>query len=79
MINYIKESQLILNQEQLNNRHHQILSNHQELEKKYFKRDIYNQQLNNYQPLQIKKSEYNFEKKRLLVISRLQAANLCKS
>ena len=79
MINHIKQSQLIINQEQLNNRHHQILSYHQELENKYFQYDAYNHQSKIPQPLQIKKSEYNLEEKRLLVISRLQAANLCKS
>ncbi|MEL6456744.1 MAG: glycosyltransferase family 2 protein [Cyanobacteria bacterium J06621_15] len=79
MINHIKQSQLIINQEQLNHRHCQILSNHQELEKKYFQHNIDNQQLKIYQPLQIQKSGYNLEEKRLLFISRLQAANLCKN
>ncbi|MDY6899718.1 MAG: glycosyltransferase family 2 protein [Cyanobacteriota bacterium] len=79
MIDYMKSSQLIINQEQLNHRHYQILSHHQELETKYFQRDTNNQQPQILQPLQIKKSEYNLEEKRLLVISRLQAANLCKS
>ena len=79
MINHIKQSQLIINQEQLNHRHCQILSNHQELEKKYFQHNIDNQQLKISQPLQIKKSGYNLEEKRLLFISRLQAANLCKN
>ena len=36
MISYTKRSQLGLNQEQLNNRHSQILANHKELENKYF-------------------------------------------
>lgn len=79
MINHIKQFQLITNQEQLNHRHSQILSNHQELEKKYFQNHIYNQQPQISQPLKIKKSEYNLEEKRLLFISRLQAANLCES
>ena len=79
MINHIKQSQLIINQEQLNHRHNQILIYHQELENKYFQYDEYNQQPKVSQPLQIKKSEYNLEEKRLLVISRLQAANLCQS
>ena len=34
MINHIKQSQLIINQEQLNHRHNQILIYHQELENK---------------------------------------------
>ncbi|BAY81019.1 family 2 glycosyl transferase [Calothrix parasitica NIES-267] len=79
MINHIKQSQLIINQEQLNHRHHQILSYHQELENKYFQYDRYNYQNLIPQPLQIKNSEYSLEEKRLLVISRLQAANLCKA
>ncbi|MCJ8280172.1 MAG: glycosyltransferase family 2 protein [Rivularia sp. ALOHA_DT_140] len=74
-----KQSQLIINQEQLNHRHSHILANHQELEKKYFQQNIYNQQLEFSEPLQIKKSDYSLEEKRLLVISRLQAANICKS
>ena len=66
MINHIKQSQLIINQEQLNHRHNQILIYHQELENKYFQYDEYNQQPKVSQPLQIKKSEYNLEEKRLL-------------
>jgi len=79
MISYAKQSQLIINQEKLNNRHYQILDNHQELEKKYFQQNIYNQQPSISKALQIKSLDYNLEEKRLLVISRLQAANLCKS
>ena len=79
MINHAKQSQLVINQEQLNHRHSQILANHQELEKKYFQQDIYNQNKPISQPLRIKQSDYTLEEKRLLVISRSQAANLCKS
>ena len=79
MISYAKQSQLTINQEKLNHRHYQILDNHQELEKKYFQQNIHNQNIEFSQPLQIKKSNYNLEEKRLLFISRLQAANLCKS
>ncbi|MEA5594381.1 glycosyltransferase family 2 protein [Rivularia sp. UHCC 0363] len=78
MINHLKQSQLVLNQEQLNYRHSQILANHKELETKYFQQEI-NQQHTFSQPLQIKQSDYNLEEKRLLVISRLQSANLCKA
>ncbi|MGB3757658.1 MAG: hypothetical protein WBA07_14975 [Rivularia sp. (in: cyanobacteria)] len=79
MISHAKQSQLVINQQQLNHRHSQILANHQELEKKYFKQDVYNLKKQIPQPLRIKKSDYNLEEKRLLVISRSQAANLCKS
>ena len=78
MISHEKKIQLVLNQEILNHRHSQILTNHHELEKKYFQQKS-DRQLPLSQPLQIKKSNYNLEEKRLLVISRLQAANLCKS
>jgi glycosyltransferase involved in cell wall biosynthesis len=79
MISHAKQSQLVINQQQLNNRHSQILANHQELEKKYFKQDVFNLKKQVSQPLRIKKSDFNLEEKRLLVIARSQAANLCKS
>lgn len=79
MISHAKQSQLVINQEKLNHLHSQLLANHQQLEKKYFKQDISNQQKNISQPLRIKTSDYNLEEKRLLVIARSQAANLCKS
>ncbi len=79
MISEAKQSQLVINQTKLNHRHSQILANHQELEKKYFQQDIYHRNKPISQPLQIKKSDYTLEEKRLLVIARSQAANLCKS
>ena len=78
MVNHDKQSQLVLNQEKLNNRHFKILANHQELEKKYFYKDT-NPKPQLPQPLQIKKSNYNLEEKRLLVISRLEATNFFKN
>ncbi|NJO30046.1 MAG: glycosyltransferase family 2 protein [Richelia sp. SL_2_1] len=78
MINYEKQSQLLSIQEELNFRHSQILANHKELEHKFFQQETY-QQLTFSQPLRIKTSDYNLEEKRLLFISRLQAANLCKN
>lgn len=78
MISHVKQSQLVLNQEKLNHRHSRILANHKELEQKYFQQEV-NQQVSLSQPLKIKKSDYNLEEKRLLVLSRLQAANLCKT
>ncbi|MEB3217346.1 MAG: glycosyltransferase family 2 protein [Nostocales cyanobacterium 94392] len=78
MINYEKQSQLLSIQEELNSRHTQILISHQELEEKYFQQEI-NQQVTLSQPLRIKTSDSNLEEKRLLFISRLQAANLCKT
>jgi|GEM_PF-1547857 len=78
MINYEKQSQLLSIQEELNYRHAQILANQKELEHKYFQQETY-QQLRLSQPLRIKISDYNLEEKRLLFISRLQAANLCKN
>ena len=77
MIEQQKQSQLLSVQEQLNNRHSQILSNHKELELRYFKQEV-NSQIKPVQALKIKNSNYSLEEKRLLVISRLQAANLCK-
>ena len=77
MIEQQKQSQLLSVQEQLNNRHSQILSNHKELELRYFKQEV-NSQTKPVQALKIKSSNYSLEEKRLLVISRLQAANLCK-
>ena len=79
MISHDTQSQLVINQEKLNHRHYQILANHQELENKYFKRDENIIKTDISQPLRIKKSDYNLEEKRLLVIGRSQAANLCKS
>ncbi len=78
MISHEKTTQLVLNQQTLDHRHSQILANHQNLEKKYFQQEI-EPQVPLSQPLRIKKSDYNLEEKRLLVISRLQAANICKS
>lgn len=79
MISHDRQSQLVINQEKLNHRHHQILANHQELEDKYFKQDVNILKKQIAQPLRIKKYDYNLEEKRLLVIGRSQAANLCKS
>jgi glycosyltransferase involved in cell wall biosynthesis len=78
MISHEQKLKLFSIQEQLNHRHSQILANHNELEKKFFQQET-NQQVTLSQPLQIKKSDYNLEEKRLLFLSRLQAANLCKS
>ncbi len=78
MISYEKQSQLTLTQEKLNHRHSQILASHKELEKKHFQQEI-NQQVVTSQPLKLKTSDYNLEEKRLLFISRLQAANFCKT
>ncbi len=78
MISHDTQSQLVINQEKLDRRHSQILANHQELEKKYFKQDVHHLKKEISQPLQIKSSDYNLEEKRLLFIARLQAANLCK-
>ena len=55
MISHAKQSQLVINQQQLNHRHSQILANHQELEKKYFPQDIYNRNKPISQPLQNQK------------------------
>ncbi|WP_414622710.1 glycosyltransferase family 2 protein [Calothrix sp. CCY 0018] len=79
MISHVKQSQLVINQEELNHRHSQILANHQELEEKYFKQNVHSFKKQISQPLRIKRSDYNLEEKRLLVIARSQAANLCKS
>ena len=75
MISHDTQSQLVINQEKLNHRHYQILANHQELENKYFKQDENIIKTDIPQPLRIKKSDYNLEEKRLLVIARSQAAN----
>ena len=79
MINYEKQSELLSIQKELNSRHAQILISHQELEQKYFQQETNQQQITLSQPLRIKRSNYNLEEKRLLFISRLQAANLCKN
>lgn len=79
MISHAKQSQLVVNQKELNNRHSQILANHQELEEKYFKQNVHSFKKQISQPLRIKRSDYNLEEKRLLVIARSQAANLCKN
>lgn len=78
MLSHDKQSQLVLNQEKLNYRHSQILANHKELENKYFHQEI-NKQASFSKPLKIKTSDLNLEEKRLLFISRLEAANTCKS
>ncbi|MEO1427504.1 MAG: glycosyltransferase family A protein [Cyanobacteria bacterium J06633_8] len=78
MISHLTRTQLTLNQEKLNHRHSQILANHKDLEKKYFQQ-VVDEQLAFYKPLQINKSDWNLEEKRLLFISRLQAANTYKS
>ncbi|MEM9922229.1 MAG: glycosyltransferase family A protein [Cyanobacteria bacterium P01_D01_bin.50] len=78
MISYTKRSQLIFNQEKLNYHHSQILANHKELENKYFPQS-YEQESIIFQPLKIKTSDYTLEEKRLLFISRLQTAYLCKT
>ena len=78
MISYTKRSQLGLNQEQLNNRHSQILANQKELENKYFEYNFTKESTKS-QPLKIKTSDYNLEEKRLLFISRLKTASLCKN
>ncbi len=77
MNSHAQKSQLIINQENLNYRHSQILANHQRLAEKYFLQDINHQISRVSQPLKITHN-YNLEEKRLLVISRLQAANICR-
>ena len=79
MISHANQSQLVVNQKELNHRHSQILANHQGLEEKYFKQNVHSFKKQIPQPLRIKISDYNIEEKRLLVIARSQAANLCKS